>query len=228
MNLYSAIYAVIFLGVGAIILQQNLIGGIVFLLLAPIPIIILSVLTNILLSKFTRELKWVDNENRHKDGAIAITKTLEESEVIFHRLTYHDELFIENASPEQIVNFLKDSTASSLWYLHIANKIAYDVNYARSRFYDPKNDKAVVHGCVFSGIEWELEQRENGILNRVKERRKIPNMFTISIVPAGLESKVKLQIRFDTQIKDVFGFFEMMKGELRRMFDIKGPDWWIS
>lgn len=111
MNLYSALYAVIFLGVGAIILQQNLIGGIVFLLLAPIPIIILSVLTNILLSKFTRELKWVDNENRHKDGAIAITKTLEESEVIFHRLTYHDELFIEIASPEQTVNFLKDSTA---------------------------------------------------------------------------------------------------------------------
>lgn len=154
---------------------------------------------------------------KKKDSA---ESRLEQPEIIFHRMFYHYELFIEGASPEQFANYIKESISASFWYLHINNKIAYDVDWTRTKFYDPQKDNTVVYGIVFHGIKYDLEQREGGVLNRRNEI-KIPEMFTVSIISGRLGDKTKLRVNFDTQIQDVCGFFDNMKKELGKIFVIK-------
>ena len=141
-------------------------------------------------------------------------------EIIFHRMFHHYELFVEGANPEQVVIYIKENISASFWYLHIDNKIAYDVDHTRTKFYDPNRNNTVVYGIVFHGIKYALEQRAGKVLNR-RNGEKIPEMFTVSIVSGGLGDKIKLQVNFDTQIRDVCGFFDIMKKELKKMFVIK-------
>jgi hypothetical protein len=368
MALYVGVYSVIFLAAVAVMAQKNRLAGVIFLLLIPIPILILTVVTNALVSKFTRALKslneqnhdrkdnkadtlrfhshthhaefiikdanaedvakylfqelddlpiWIDGDNfrlETKGGQyfnpqmhnvinhvfvargrkeiyrsikgtnqanvstvnfsemffitvvqggqnttkvkfdsddrdvflsyckiylkrlqevflVTSTKGLpEEPAIIFSRLTYHHELYIENSTPEQVMNYLKDSVSSTFWYLHIDNEIAYDISSTRTRFYYPQKNHAIVHGIVFYGSKYDLEQRDGRILNRKNEEKISEMLFTVSISSAGIGDKTKLLVKFDTQLQKIVGFFDFMKRELKKIFDVKeiGPDWWIS
>ncbi len=109
-------------------------------------------------------------------GLANLESKQEQSEIIFHRMFHHFELTVEGASPEQVINYIKESISASFWYLHISNKVAYDVDWTRSKFYSPQKDNTVVYGIVFHGIKYDLEQREGGVLNR-RNGVKIPEMF---------------------------------------------------
>jgi len=77
-----------------------------------------------------------------------------------------------------------------------------------------------IHGIVFAGIKYDVEQKEDGTIKR-KEVEKISNLFTISISSGGLGDKTKLLLKFDTQIQEVEKFFrEVIKGELEKVFAI--------
>lgn len=147
-----------------------------------------------------------------------------EPEITFPNLFVHDELTINKAAPEQIVDYIKNSISSTLWYLHIRDEIAYDVDQGQTKFYYPNKDNLSFYGIVFAGIKYDLESKGNGILNR-KNGNKIPNLFTISISSAGLGNETKILLKFDTQIQDAEGFFyEWVIKELRKIFDVTEPE----
>ena len=176
----------------------------------------------------------IDRDRKQRIKELESKKIIESKpEIVFYRRVYQRELLVENASAEQLMRYIKEGISGSLWYLHIDDKIAYDVDSSQTKFYDPQKDNAITHGIVFNGIKYDLEQKksENGqrILNR-KNGQKIPDLFYVSISSAGLGDKTKLLVRFDTDIRDACGFFDVMKKELNKIFVVKesATDWWMS
>jgi hypothetical protein len=143
-------------------------------------------------------------------------------EIIFHTRYCSRVLILEGATPEQVINYIRDNISAGFWFNHLDNKIAYDVDSTRTQFFDPQKDNTIVHGIIFHGIKHDLEQREGGILIR-HEIQKIPNMFTMSVIPAGIGDKVKLRVKFDTDFPEVTYFFDIAEKELQKMFTVVEP-----
>jgi hypothetical protein len=145
----------------------------------------------------------------------------EEPEIVFPNLVISHELIIETATPEQVMTFIKNSISSTLWYLHVDNAVAYDVSQDQTRFYYPEKDNTSIHGIIFAGVKYDLEQKPGGILNR-KNAENISSLFAISISPAGLGENTKLLLKFDTQFQDAGDFFnKWVKNELKKVFQVK-------
>ena len=69
--------------------------------------------------------------------SFSISKTAgmpEEPVTVFPNLFISNELIIENATPEQVMTYIKNSISSTLWYLHVDSAIAYDVSQDKTRF----------------------------------------------------------------------------------------------
>ena len=146
----------------------------------------------------------------------------EKPETVFYNRFYHSEVIIEGANPEQVINYVKDNISAGLWFFHdIDNKIAYDVDSTRTQFFDPEKDNTAIHGIIFHGIKYDLEQKEGGFLKR-KEIEKLPDMFTMSVIPVGLGDKVNLQVKFNSHIQAICYFFDFAEKELGKMFVIRG------
>ena len=78
---------------------------------------------------------------------------VEGSAIKFYRMAFHDELNIEGATSEQVITYIKSNISTTLWYLHIDGKNAYDVDESRTEFFDPSKDKTIVYGIIFHGIK---------------------------------------------------------------------------
>ena len=93
------------------------------------------------------------------------------------------------------------------------------VKIKRDSYY-PEKDNTSIHGIIFAGVKYDLEQKPGGILNR-KNAENIPSLFTISISSAGLGENTKLLLKFDTQFQDADDFFnKWVINELKKVFRV--------
>lgn len=166
--------------------------------------------------------------NNHKEANKEVE--LERSnkpEITFPRKWQHFEFVIKGSSPEQIMTCIKSGTFDS-WFIHLVidNKIAYDIDSSRTKFYDPSRDNSLLYGGTFSTIKYELGTKENGTMRRT-EVEKITDMFSVSIIHSGFGNESKSTIRFDTNDKSAIIFYNRLKEELNKQFETVS-DWLIS
>jgi hypothetical protein len=148
-------------------------------------------------------------------------------EITFPNRWKHFEFAIKGSSPEQIMTCIKSGTFDS-WFIHLVidNKVAYDIDSYRTKFYDPSRDNSLLYGGTFSTIKYELGTKENGTMRRT-ETEKINDMFSVSIIHSGFGNDSKSTIRFDSNDKNAIVFYNRLKEELSKQFEIVS-DWLIS
>lgn len=168
------------------------------------------------------ETQFKDLQNIYANSPYAKeVERLKQPQIIFPKRWKHfDDLVVKGSTPEQIMNYIRDSV-SSLWLIHMEiDKVAYDVDYFNSKFFDPQNHNTFLYGAIFDVIKYSLGTKENGTFDK-KEIEKIPDMFSISIVHSGSGDESKSTIRFDTNDKDAILFYHRLKEEIGKQFRIE-------
>jgi hypothetical protein len=135
------------------------------------------------------------------------------------RWKHFDDIVITGSEPKQIMTVIK-ADGMGAWFIHlvvdkVSYKLAYDIDYEETSFYEPEKDNTLLYGGIFSTIQYRLGTKKDGRLTKT-QIGKMHEMFFISIIHIGSGDTARSTVRFDTNYPDAIGFYDRLKEGLNK------------
>ena len=132
------------------------------------------------------------------NAIVEVYKKIKQPELPFLLTPNHRHLHILNATAEQVIIYIKSIISAYSPYFNKDNKMVYYAVYDRTKFYKQQKDDTRIYGVVFAGLKYDLEFTEDGNMLQKKNKQKIPQLFSLSILPIGIGSNTKLRVNYET------------------------------